>query len=177
MNVVKTDIPDLLILEPTVFEDQRGFFMETFRQSWFDDLGVDVDFVQHNHSASVKGVLRGLHYQRNSPQGKLVRAVAGEIFDVAVDIRAGSATYGRWFGVTLSAKNKRQLYVPPGFAHGFLVMSDSAECEYKCTDYYDPNDQGEILWSDPDLNIEWPCADPILSAKDSCAPLLKNLVL
>ena len=175
MNIVKTKIPDLLILEAAVFGDQRGFFMETFRQSWFDNNSIKAHFVQDNHSASTKGVLRGLHYQQTKQQGKLVRVVVGEIFDVAVDIRPDSATYGQWFGTLLSAANKRQLYIPPGFAHGFQVVSEYAECQYKCTDYYDPNDQKEILWSDPSLNIQWPDTDPILSEKDAVAPLLANI--
>lgn len=175
MKILKAPIPDVLIFEPKVFGDERGFFMETYRESYFSEAGVDVRFVQDNHSMSAKGVLRGLHYQLKHPQGKLVRVVAGEVFDVAVDIRKDSETYGRWFGLLLSADNKRQLYIPPGFAHGFLVMSDIAECEYKCTDYYRPEDQGEIAWNDPDIDIQWPAADPILSKKDADAPLLKSL--
>ncbi len=175
MKITKASIPHVLILEPKVFGDERGFFMETYRESYFKKLGLRVNFVQDNHSLSSKGVLRGLHFQRKKPQGKLVRVVVGEIFDVAVDIRKESETFGQWVGLLLSADNKRQLYIPPGFAHGFLVLSDVAECEYKCTDYYHPEDQGEIAWNDPDINIQWPMVEPILSEKDAAAPMLKSL--
>lgn len=177
MKIIRAAIPDVLIFEPKVFGDERGFFMETYRESYFQEAGLDVNFVQDNHSLSTKSVLRGLHYQRKKPQGKLVRVVIGEIFDVAVDIRKESETFGQWVGLLLSADNKRQLYIPPGFAHGFLVLSDVAECEYKCTDYYCPEDQGEIAWNDPDIDIQWPATDPILSEKDAQAPLLKSLDL
>ena len=177
MKILETSIPDVLIFEPEVFHDERGFFLETYRQSNFSEMGIDLNFVQHNYSSSSKNVLRGLHFQRNRPQGKLIRVVFGEIFDVAVDLRKDSKTFGQWIGYVLSADNNRQLFIPPGFAHGFLVLSDFANCEYKCTDYYNADDQAEIFWSDPDINIRWPKADPILSAKDRRAPLLKSIVL
>lgn len=161
MNVIKTDIPEVLIFEPKVFGDERGFFMESFNQAIFENaVGHKVNFVQDNHSKSAKGVLRGLHFQ-NKPheQGKLVRCVTGEVFDVAVDIREGSSTYGKWVGVILSAENKRQLWIPEGFAHGFYVLSDSAEFVYKATNFYAPQAEKSILWSDKTLNINWPLID------------------
>ena len=161
MNVIKTDIPEVLIFEPKVFGDERGFFMESFNQAIFENaVGHKVNFVQDNHSKSAKGVLRGLHFQ-NKPheQGKLVRCVTGEVFDVAVDIREGSSTYGKWVGVILSAENKRQLWIPEGFAHGFYVLSDSAEFVYKATNFYAPQAEKSILWSDKTLNINWPFMD------------------
>ncbi|WP_312213148.1 dTDP-4-dehydrorhamnose 3,5-epimerase [Pseudescherichia sp.] len=161
MNIIKTEIPDVLIFEPKVFGDDRGFFMESFNQQVFENaVGRKVNFVQDNHSKSAKGVLRGLHFQ-NKPheQGKLVRCVAGEVFDVAVDIREGSPTYGKWVGVILSAENKRQLWIPEGFAHGFYVLSDSAEFVYKATNFYAPHAEKSILWSDKTLNITWPLID------------------
>ncbi|WP_312274348.1 dTDP-4-dehydrorhamnose 3,5-epimerase [Pseudescherichia sp.] len=161
MNVIKTDIPEVLIFEPKVFGDERGFFMESFNQAIFENaVGHKVNFVQDNHSKSAKGVLRGLHFQ-NKPheQGKLVRCVTGEVFDVAVDIREGSSTYGKWVGVILSAENKRQLWIPEGFAHGFYVLSDSAEFVYKATNFYAPQAEKSILWSDKTLNINWPLMD------------------
>ena len=174
MNVVQTSIPDVLILEPRVFADSRGFFFESFNQKVFEAaVGGPVGFVQDNHSRSTKGVLRGLHYQVERPQGKLVRAVAGAVFDVAVDIRPASPTFGRWAGVELTAENKRQIWVPPGLAHGFLVLSDTAEVLYKTTDYYHPEHERCILWSDPTLAIQWPLeAPPLLSAKDAAGQLL-----
>lgn len=174
MNVVQTSIPDVLILEPRVFADSRGFFFESFNQKVFEAaVGGPVGFVQDNHSRSTKGVLRGLHYQVERPQGKLVRAVAGAVFDVAVDIRPASPTFGCWAGVELTAENKRQIWVPPGLAHGFLVLSDTAEVLYKTTDYYHPEHERCILWSDPTLAIQWPLeAPPILSAKDAAGQLL-----
>lgn len=171
MKVIKTNIPDVKIIEPQVFGDERGFFMETWQQKKFEELvaGRPTSFVQDNHSKSSKGILRGLHYQTENAQGKLVRVVSGEVFDVAVDIRKGSPTYGKWVGVYLSEDNKRQLWIPEGFAHGFYVISDQAEFVYKCTDYYNPNNEVSIKWDDPVLNIQWPIekgTNPKLSAKD-----------
>ncbi len=172
MNVIKTEIPDVLILEPKVFGDERGFFFESFNSREFEQAtGLKRNFVQDNHSRSMKGVLRGLHYQIQQPQGKLVRVVAGEVFDVAVDIRPGSKTFGKWVGEILSAENKRQLWVPEGFAHGFLVLSEYAEFLYKTTDYYAPEHERCIRWDDSTLNIDWPFeGEPIVSAKDREAP-------
>lgn len=168
MNVTKTTIDDVVIIEPKVFGDERGFFLETFQAERYQALaGIDLPFVQDNHSRSGKNVLRGLHFQKTKPQGKLVRVVRGEVFDVAVDIRKGSPTYGQWAGVILSEENKRQFWVPPGLAHGFVVLSDVADFEYKCTDYYDPSDEGCLMWNDPTIDIDWPEGiEPILSAKD-----------
>jgi len=176
VNVVKTGLPGCVIIEPKVFGDERGFFLETFNASRYADVaGISLPFVQDNHSRSSKGVLRGLHFQKTKPQGKLVRVARGEVFDVAVDIRSGSSTFGQWEGVILSEENKKQFWVPPGFAHGFVVLSDVADFEYKCTDYYDPSDEGSILWSDPYLGIDWPVANPVLSDKDINAGLLVDL--
>jgi len=176
MNVIQTKLADCVIIEPSVCEDERGFFLETFQAKRYAEVaGINLPFVQDNHSRSDKGVLRGLHFQKTKPQGKLVRVVRGEVYDVAVDIRVGSATYGHWEAVVLSEENKKQFWVPPGFAHGFLVISESAEFLYKCTDYYDPSDEGSLLWNDPDLNIPWPNNSPILSKKDAQAPFLVNL--
>lgn len=169
MNVIQTEIPEVLIFEPKVFGDDRGFFMESFNAKTFRDLtGLNVDFVQDNHSRSSKNVLRGLHYQIKQPQGKLVRVVRGAVFDVAVDIRKSSETFGRWVGVELTEANHRQLWVPPGFAHGFLVLSDTADFLYKTTDYYAPEHERCIIWNANDLGIRWPtCSgDPIVSDKD-----------
>ncbi|QYK03911.1 dTDP-4-dehydrorhamnose 3,5-epimerase [Shewanella zhangzhouensis] len=175
MKVIDTNIPDVKIIEPTVFGDERGFFMETWNQKRFEELvtGKPTIFVQDNHSKSRKGILRGLHYQTVNTQGKLVRVVAGEVYDVAVDIRKNSPTFGKWVGVYLSAENKRQLWVPEGFAHGFYVTSDEAEFVYKCTDYYNPSAEKSILWSDPSLAVTWPITvEPALSAKDASAVTL-----
>ena len=169
MNVIDTKIPEVKIIEPQVFGDERGFFMETWQQKKFEELvtGKSTPFVQDNHSKSSKGILRGLHYQTENTQGKLVRVVSGEVFDVAVDVRKDSPTFGQWVGVYLSAENKRQLWVPEGFAHGFYVTSDEAEFVYKCTDYYNPSAEHSILWSDPEIGIEWPIGDElVLSEKD-----------
>ncbi|ART81765.1 dTDP-4-dehydrorhamnose 3,5-epimerase [Oceanisphaera profunda] len=177
MNIIKTAIPDVLIIEPKVFGDDRGFFYESFNQQQFEQaVGYDVSFVQDNHSRSSKGVLRGLHYQLAPyAQGKLVRVVQGEVFDVAVDIRKSSPTFGQWVGVNLSAENKRQLWVPEGFAHGFVTLSDSAEFLYKTTNYYTPESERAIIWNDSDINIEWPMdIEPALSGKDSVASLFSN---
>ncbi len=169
MKVIDTNIPDVKIIEPAVFGDERGFFMETWSQQKFEELVTKkpTSFVQDNHSKSKRGILRGLHYQTENTQGKLVRVTSGEVFDVAVDIRNDSATYGHWVGVYLSAENKRQLWVPKGFAHGFYVISEEAEFVYKCTDYYNPKAEVSIRWDDKDLAIEWPLkSTPILSEKD-----------
>ncbi len=168
MKLVETTISDLLVVEPKVFEDARGFFFESYNQKVFDQLGISARFVQDNHSRSGRGILRGLHYQIENAQGKLVRAIAGEIFDVAVDLRKSSPTLGRWYGLRLSAADKRQIYVPPGFAHGFLVLSEYAEVLYKTTDFYAPDHERCIIWNDPTLNIEWPLeGDPLISPKDA----------
>ena len=176
MNVIQTAIPDVLIIEPKVFGDARGFFYESFNGRAFDEaVGRHVEFVQDNHSRSSKGVLRGLHYQIQQPQGKLVRVVRGAVFDVAVDIRKGSSTFGKWVGVELSEDNHRQLWVPPGFAHGFLVTSDSADFLYKTTDYYAPEYERCIAWNDPAIGIDWPIdQQPSLAAKDQIGKLLIN---
>ena len=176
MNVIKTKLKDCVIIEPKVFGDERGFFLETFQADRYANLaGINLSFVQDNHSRSSKGVLRGLHFQKTKPQGKLVRVVRGEVYDVAVDIRQGSSTYGQWEAVILSEENKTQFWVPPGFAHGFVVLSETADFEYKCTDYYDPSDEGSLLWDDPSLNIPWPIDNPKLSEKDANASLLADL--
>ena len=170
MEVIKTKLNDCLIIKPKVFGDDRGFFLESFQKHNYEHhAGIKLPFVQDNHSRSSKGVLRGLHFQKKRPQGKLVRVVSGEVFDVAVDIRKDSSTFGMWEGVYLSESNKTQFWVPPGFAHGFVVISEKADFEYKCTEYYDPSDEGCIIWNDPMLNIDWPIDDPILSDKDNKA--------
>jgi dTDP-4-dehydrorhamnose 3,5-epimerase len=175
MKFHPTPLPGVLLVEPTVFTDPRGFFMETYHAPKFAEGGISESFVQDNHSRSVKDTLRGLHYQIERPQGKLVRVVAGEVFDVAVDIRQGSPTFGRWHGVNLSADNRLQLYVPPGFAHGFCVVSDTADVIYKCTDVYAPKGERTIRWDDPGLAIAWPVARPLLSEKDAAAPTLAEM--
>ncbi|MEO0835763.1 MAG: dTDP-4-dehydrorhamnose 3,5-epimerase [Cyanobacteria bacterium J06642_3] len=171
MEVIKTAIPDVLIIEPKVFGDQRGFFMESFNEHKFKEkTGVTPHFVQDNHSRSARNVLRGLHYQIKQPQGKLVRVVSGEVYDVVVDIRKSSPTFGQWVGCVLTASNHRQLWVPPGFAHGFVVLSDTADFLYKTTDYYAPEYERAILWNDPNLGIDWKLkGEPVLSAKDQAA--------
>jgi len=176
MNVVKTRLNDCVIIEPKVFGDHRGFFLESFQAERYAEIAnIKQPFVQDNHSRSSKGVLRGLHFQINNPQGKLVRVVRGEVFDVAVDLRPDSSSFGQWEGVILSEENKRQFWVPPGFAHGFVVTSDTADFEYKCTDYYDPSDEGSIAWNDTDLAIAWPEGIEMkLSAKDAEAPSFKE---
>lgn len=169
MKVVDTTIADVKIIEPKMFGDERGFFMETFRDDWFKQHVANVDFVQDNHSKSKQGILRGLHYQQQHTQGKLVRVTQGEVFDVAVDMRKSSPTFGKWFGLALSEQNKRQLWVPAGFAHGFYVMSQYAEFCYRCTDYYHPESEVSIRYDDPDVAIIWPLVDsqkPVLSGKD-----------
>ena len=177
MKFVETSLPGVIRIEPSVHSDGRGFFMETWQAQRFRDAGIDADFVQDNFSHSSKRTLRGLHYQIKQPQGKLVRVVSGEVFDVAVDLRKASPSFGQWVGETLSAANKHQLWVPPGLAHGFLVLSDTAEFEYKCTDFYAPELERTIRWDDPDIGIKWPLAkgvQPVLSAKDTAAPFLKD---
>jgi len=168
MKVTPTRIPDVLLIEPKVFGDDRGFFFESYNQKAFQEAtGLNVSFVQDNHSKSAKNVLRGLHYQIEQPQGKLVRVTQGEVFDVAVDIRKGSKTYGQWVGLILSAENKKQLWIPPGFAHGFLTLSETAEFLYKTTEYYSPEHERCIIWNDPVIGAEWPLSDsPVLSVKD-----------
>jgi dTDP-4-dehydrorhamnose 3,5-epimerase len=178
MQLIRTEIPDVCIIEPKVFGDARGFFMESWNRRSFANLGLDLDFVQDNHSRSQQGVLRGLHYQMRQPQGKLVRVVAGAVYDVAVDMRKSSPTFGRWVGVTLSAENQRMFWVPPGFAHGFLTLSETADFLYKATDYYAPEHERSLLWNDPELGIAWPLAavggTPKLAAKDAAGIPLKQ---
>ncbi|MDG9667320.1 dTDP-4-dehydrorhamnose 3,5-epimerase [Hahella sp. CR1] len=176
MKVIRTKLSGVVIIEPKVFGDHRGFFMETYQVARYrEEAGIDMEFVQDNHSRSGRGVLRGLHFQKTKPQGKLVRVTQGEVFDVAVDLRKGSPTFGQWEAVILSGENHLQFYVPPGFAHGFCVLSDTADFQYKCTDYYDPSDEGGLIWNDPDVGIEWPVDAPKLSSKDLDLPLLAEL--
>jgi len=176
MNITHTDLPGVVLIQPRVFSDDRGFFLETFRDCDYQRLlSSELHFVQDNHSHSTQGVLRGLHCQTNKPQGKLVRVVRGEIFDVAVDVNPQSALFGRWFGTRLSAQTQLQLYVPPGYVHGFQVLSDCADVEYKCTDYYDPTGESGLIWDDPDAGIAWPLPDAILSDKDKRLPRLADL--
>lgn len=175
MNIIKTKIKDLLIIEPQVFGDDRGFFYETFQAERYKAAGINADFVQDNRSRSSQGVLRGLHFQKTKPQGKLVTVTDGEVFDVAVDLRPGSETFGQHEAIILTGQNKLQFYVPPGFAHGFCVLSDTADFQYKCTDYYDPTDESGLLWSDPVLAIDWPTIEPILSEKDMLQPTLSTI--
>lgn len=176
MDTFSTKIDEVFHVYPRIFEDERGFFFESFNQRLFTErVGASYQFVQDNHSRSVRGVLRGLHYQIRQPQGKFVRVIAGEIFDVAVDIRRSSPTFGQWVGTLLSAENKRQLWIPPGFAHGFLALSEAVEVLYKTTDYYAPQHERTILWNDPDLAIDWPFSEkPILSSKDQAGHLLRD---
>ena len=176
-NFIKTGIDGMFVVEPTVFEDNRGYFMETFQEKDFQDAGYNLKFVQDNQSKSTKGVLRGLHLQVNHPQGKLVRVIKGKVFDVGVDLRANSPTYGKWYGEILSEDNKKQLYIPPKFAHGFLVLSDEAEFVYKCTEFYHGDDESGIMWNDEDIGIKWPLDDideVILSDKDKEWKTLKE---
>lgn len=179
MNIIPTDLPDVLIIEPKVFGDDRGFFFESFNAKVFEEhIGLPVNFVQDNHSRSLRGVLRGLHYQERNIQGKLVRVIQGEVLDVAVDVRRSSPTFGKWIAQQLSAENRRQLWIPPGFAHGFLVLSESAELLYKTTDYYNPGAEHSIRWDDPTLAIDWKLkGDPQLSAKDQQGKLFTELAL
>ena len=175
MKILPTSLPEILIIEPPVFEDQRGFFMETHHQRKYTEAGIEYVFVQDNLSHSLRGTLRGLHYQLHQAQAKLIQVIGGAIFDVAVDIRRGSPNFGQWTGSLLSDENKLQMYIPEGFAHGFCVLSEAANVIYKCTDFYAPDDEGGILWSDPALAIEWPVSKPLLSAKDSQLPLLADV--
>ena len=177
MKLTLTPIKDLVVIEPKVFEDSRGYFFEAYNKNAFHELGLDYDFVQDNQSYSTKGVLRGLHFQKQFPQAKLVRVLEGEVFDVAVDLRKDSLTYGKWYGVRLSAENKKMFMIPRGFAHGFLVLSDTAVFSYKCDDFYHPNDEGGIMFDDPDIGVEWPKIDGeyILSEKDKKHPSFKEI--
>jgi len=175
LKTVDTDIEGLIIVEPDVYPDKRGFFTETFQAQRYAEAGINCTFVQDNLSYSTKGTLRGLHFQVTRPQAKLVHVISGEIFDVAVDLRAGSPTYGQWAGVDLSGANHRQLFVPEGFAHGFYVTSDTAYFAYKCSDFYAPDDEGGVLWSDPDIGVRWPAGEPIVSARDLDLPRLNAL--
>jgi dTDP-4-dehydrorhamnose 3,5-epimerase len=176
VKVAATDLPGVLIIEPTVSGDERGFFLETFHaERYRERAGISSRFVQDNHSRSKRGVLRGLHLQSRRPQGKLVRAARGETFDVAADVDPASPTFGRWVGVTLSDQNHRQLWIPPGYAHGFVVLSELADVEYKCTDYYDAKSEAGVIWNDPDLDIAWPIENPTLSEKDKRLPKLAEL--
>ncbi|WP_394564695.1 dTDP-4-dehydrorhamnose 3,5-epimerase [Pantoea sp. SGAir0180] len=177
MEVKATHIADVKIIQPAVYGDERGFFLETFEKRRYQDLlQTDLEFVQDNYSRSARHVLRGLHFQKTEPQGKLVRVVRGEVFDVAVDIRPNSPTYGQWVSILLSEENKTQLWVPPGLAHGFVVLSDMADFEYKCTQYYNPKDEACLMWNDPDVAIQWPVQQPILSVKDQQGLSLQELV-
>lgn len=179
MDFIQTELPGVVIVEPRVHRDGRGFFLETYHRDKFAEGGLDVAFVQDNHSKSTRGTLRGLHSQWRKPQGKLVRALSGEIWDVAVDAFKGSPTFGKWVGVTLSSDNVRMLYVPPGFLHGFIVVSETAEVEYKCTDVYDPGHELGVAWNDPEIGIDWPLGDlgePVLSPKDAEAPRLSEVM-
>jgi len=175
MNVTETQLAGVLIIEPKVFGDSRGFFKETFQAERYREAGIEHTFVQDNYSRSQKGVLRGLHFQITKPQGKLVSCPNGAVFDVAVDIDPESTTYGQYVGVELTEENHKQMWVPPGYAHGFCVLSATADFQYKCTDYYDPSDEAGVIWSDPDVAIEWPITDPSLSSKDALLPTLAEL--
>lgn len=176
MNVIASSLEGVKIIEPKIFGDSRGFFLETFEKKRYQEmLEIDLDFVQDNHSRSSKNVLRGLHFQISNPQGKLVRVVRGEVFDVAVDIRPESPTFGQWEGVSLNEENKTQFWIPPGLAHGFVVLSDIADFEYKCTDYYNPANEACLIWNDPDVGISWPVDCPKLSEKDKLGKTLKEL--
>jgi dTDP-4-dehydrorhamnose 3,5-epimerase len=175
MKINKTPIDGLLILEPDIYRDERGFFLETFHEQRYKDLGIEDHFVQDNLSLSSKGILRGLHFQYRHPQAKLVQVLLGEVFDVAVDIRQGSPTFGKWFGLLLSQDNLFQMLIPEGFAHGYCVISETAIFSYKCSNFYSPLDEGGLLWSDPDIDIEWPVSKPVLSPKDSRLPILSEI--
>ncbi len=174
MKIIKTPLPDVIILEPKLHGDSRGFFLETWREDTLKEAGINEHFIQDNHSRSTRGILRGLHYQLIQPQGKLVRVAQGAVFDVAVDVRKGSPTFAQWTGATLDEESMRMMYIPPGFAHGFLVLSDIADFIYKCTDYYHPESEQGILWNDPGIGIEWPIDDVQLSARDSNNPRLQD---
>lgn len=174
MEVVSTPIDGVLLIKPDVFRDPRGFFVETWQQKRYEEAGIRLPFVQDNHSRSVRGVLRGIHFQIAHPQGKLISVSVGRVYDVAVDLRPDSPSFGQWYGAELTADNQHQLWIAPGLAHGFCVLSDAAHFHYKCTEYYTPGDEGAIVWNDPDLAIPWPVREPILSAKDAAAPTLKE---
>jgi dTDP-4-dehydrorhamnose 3,5-epimerase len=174
VNYKQTKLPEVLVLEPDVFSDERGFFLETWKSTRYEKIGIQGPFVQDNVSFSKKGVLRGLHFQHPQSQGKLIQVLSGQIVDVAVDIRAGSPTFGQWVSEILSDVNNRQMYIPPGFAHGYCVRSETALFSYKCTDFYNPATENGIIWNDPDLNIDWPIKEPVLSHKDANYPQLKN---
>jgi dTDP-4-dehydrorhamnose 3,5-epimerase len=176
MKITRTALPGVLIIEPKVFGDARGFFLETFQSERYREAGINLPFVQDNHSRSARGVLRGLHFQRNRPQGKLVSVSRGAVYDVAVDINPASATCGQFVGVELSDENHRQLWIPPGYAHGFCVLSEVADFQYKCTELYYPEDEGGLIWNDPQVNIAWPIDNPLLSAKDLQLPSLQQLL-
>ena len=176
MKFMPTSLPEVIIVEPRVFRDDRGFFLETYQQRRFREGGIAATFVQDNHSRSIRNTIRGLHLQRTKPQGKLIRVISGAVFDVAVDIRRGSPNFKQWVGVELSANNFRQLYVPPGFAHGFCVLSPSAEVEYKCTEFYAPEDEITLLWNDPDIGITWPVQDALLSDKDKHGQRIADVI-
>ena len=175
MEFIQTELPEVIIVKPTIFTDHRGFFMESYHIDKYTKGGISCKFVQDNHAKSVKNSLRGLHFQLNHPQGKLLRCLQGRIFDVAVDIRDDSSNYGKWVGVELSCKNKYQLFIPPGFAHGYCVLSQTAEIAYKCSEIYHPEDDRGIIWNDPEVDIKWPIVNPILSDKDKSLPLLSHL--
>jgi len=175
MDVIETSLPGVLLIKPDVFNDTRGFFQETYSAERYQLLGIDARFVQDNHSRSSRGVLRGLHYQLNYPQGKLVSVARGEVFDVVVDIRLNSPTFARWYGVILNDKKHHQLYIPAGFAHGFVVLSDKVDFVYKCTEYYHPEDEMGVLWNDVDIAVDWPLSNPLLSDKDNKNPTLEQL--
>jgi dTDP-4-dehydrorhamnose 3,5-epimerase len=176
MRAIPTDLPGVIVVEPVVHRDSRGFFLETYHARRYREAGIPATFVQDNHSRSMRGTVRGLHFQVRRPQGKLVRALFGEMYDVAVDVRRGSPTFGRWVGAHLTAENFRQIYVPPGFAHGFCILSEVGEVEYKCTELYDPEDELGIAWNDPQVGVQWPVAEPLLSAKDKAAPRLADVL-
>jgi len=175
MKFIPTSLADVMVIKPDIYKYNRGFFLESYNQKRYAEGGIAVSFVQDNHSLSKRGILRGLHAQRTQPQGKLIRVLSGEIYDVIVDIQKGSPTFKKWFGITLSAENFKQCYVPPGYAHGFCVMSESAEVEYKVTDFYDPQDELHLAWNDPDIAVQWPIPHPTLSAKDQAGLTLKAL--
>jgi dTDP-4-dehydrorhamnose 3,5-epimerase len=177
LKATETSLPGVLLIEPKVFADARGFFLETYNSARFREIGIDRPFVQDNQSRSARGVLRGLHYQEPNPQGKLVRCTRGALFDVAVDIRRSSRHFGKWFGLELSEENMRMLWIPPGFAHGFCALTDLADLSYKCTELYDAQSDRAILWNDPDIGIEWPSRQPLLSPKDAAAPRLKDATI
>lgn len=176
MNITKTKFPGVIIIEPKVFRDSRGFFKESFQNNTYKDIGIDYKFVQDNHSHSIKGTLRGLHFQKKKPQGKLVSCIKGAVYDVIVDINPNSKTFGEYLGIKLTENNHKQIWIPPGYAHGFCVLSETADFIYKCTNYYDPNDEAGLIWNDPDIGIDWPIDQPIISEKDKIFPTLTKLI-